>query len=202
MFSQWRILTLACLLVVLSIGTALAAPPDQPMMGHPNPGMMDGQKPMMASPPGQGMMAMSMMNDRHICPMIVMGMDQILKMAPQREYYLVGVEDLKSIYDSQTPGLLILDVRPQEMYNAGHIPGSLSIPLPQLLDKLSLIHPDTVVYVVCAIDSNEAFAVYTLRMLDYDAYLVPGGVPAWKDKGYPLTTETGQVQMQQMQHHH
>ncbi len=217
MTKRWFIVTLACLLVILGMGTALAATPDQPMthqlkqgmmagehqpmMGQSNPCMPEGQQPMMMTD------MMKMMQERHLCPMMVAKMDDILKAAPDRAYYRVGIEDLKSIYDSQTPGLLILDVRPQPMYEAGHIPGSLSIPLPTLLDKLSLIHPDTVVYVVCAVDSNATFAAYTLQMLGYDAYMVPGGVPAWKDKAYPLTTETGPVQMPQMtmmehQHQH
>jgi len=208
MAKRWMILTLACLLVVLGMGTALAATPDQPMAHPMNPGMMAGDQhqTMMCQPnpcaagsqqPTTHMM--KMMGERHLCPMWVLQMDAILKEAPDRAYYRVGIEDLKSIYDSQTPGLLILDVRPQSMYEAGHIPGSLNIPMPMLLDKLALIHPDKVVYVVCAADTNATFATYTLQMLGYDAYVVPGGVPAWKDKGYPLTTEIGPVHMQQMQ---
>ncbi|MBP1763045.1 MAG: Rhodanese-like domain protein [Firmicutes bacterium] len=207
MNKRWFIVTLACLLVVLGMGTALAAMPDQPMAHQPKQGMMAGDQhqPMMGQPnpcmpDGQMPMTdmMKMMQERHLCPMLVAKMDDILKAAPEKAYYRVGLEDLKSIYDSQTPGLLILDVRPQGMYEAGHIPGSLSIPLPTLVEKMSLIHPDTVVYVVCAVDSNATFAAYTLRMVGYDAYMVPGGVPAWKDKGYPLTTEIGPVQMPQM----
>lgn len=203
MTRKCMILALACLLVVLGISTALAATPDRPMMG---PGMM-GDRPhsMMGNPPqqGQGMgMGMMMMSERHICPMLVMGMDRILQMAPDHGYYLVGVEDLKTIYDSQTPGILILDVRPESMYMAGHIPGSLNIPMTMLVEKMALIHPDTVVYVVCAMDSNTAFAVFTLRMMDYDAYVVPGGVPQWQQHGFPMTTEAGPVQMPHMQHAH
>ena len=199
MTRKCMILALACLLVVLGISTALAAMPDRPMkmghqmMGMPNPCMPDGQQPMTPM--------MMMMSERHICPMIVMGMDKILQSAPDHEYYRVGVEDLKSIVDSQTPGLLILDVRPQSMYDAGHIPGSLNISMPMLMDNLSLIHPDTVVYVVCAVDSNAAFAAFSLRMVGYDAYVVPGGVPEWQHHGYPLTMEASPVMMPQMQHH-
>ncbi|MBP2639074.1 MAG: Rhodanese-like domain protein [Firmicutes bacterium] len=206
MTRKCMILALACLLVVLGISTALAATPDRPMMGQSNPCMREAppQDQMMGPhQPGQGMgmgMGMMMMSERHICPMVVMGMDKVLKTAPDQAYYRVGVEDLKTIVDSQTPGVLVLDVRPQSMYAAGHIPGSLNIPMPMLVDHLSLIHPDTVVYVVCAADTNAAFAAFALRMMDYDAYVVPGGVPEWQKHGYPMTMEVGPVQMPQMQH--
>jgi len=199
MTKRLMIFTLACLLVILGMGTALAAP-DQPMAGHQmmpppeKPGMMMGDQQQMMS----GMQGPGMRGGQYMCAMMV-EFDKVLKMAPDKAYYRVGLEDLKSIVDSQTPGLMILDVRPQKAYEMGHILGSLNIPLPMLVEKMSLIQPDTVIYVVCQVDTNAAFAVLTLRVMGYDAYVVPGGVPAWKDKGYPLTMEAGPVQMPQMQ---
>ncbi|MFI9586000.1 ArsR/SmtB family transcription factor [Streptomyces sp. NPDC052236] len=45
--------------------------------------------------------------------------------------------------------VVILDVRPVEEYQAGHIPGSLSIPVQELADRINELPQDTEIVVYC-----------------------------------------------------
>jgi rhodanese-related sulfurtransferase len=43
----------------------------------------------------------------------------------------------------------VLDVRPREEYEAGHIPGAVSIPLDELADHLAELPPDQEIVAYC-----------------------------------------------------
>jgi rhodanese-related sulfurtransferase/DNA-binding transcriptional ArsR family regulator len=87
----------------------------------------------------------------------------------------------------------LLDVRPEEEYHAGHIPGALSVPLAELERRLSdLPRRREVVaycrgpYCVLAIE-----AVARLRARGYRAVRLESGVPDWRARGYPVETGMG-----------
>lgn len=80
----------------------------------------------------------------------------------------------------------ILDVRPPEEYRAGHIPGAISVPLPELKKRLAEFtkHRDVVAYCrgpycVMAIE-----AVELLRKKGFRAYRLEQGVVEWRAKGW------------------
>jgi rhodanese-related sulfurtransferase/DNA-binding transcriptional ArsR family regulator len=84
----------------------------------------------------------------------------------------------------------LLDVRPEEEYDAGHIPGALSVPLVELERHLSdLPRRREVVaycrgpYCVLAIE-----AVARLRARGYRALRLEAGIPDWRARGYPVET--------------
>ena len=87
----------------------------------------------------------------------------------------------------------LLDVRPEEEYRAGHIPGAMSVPLAQLERRLSeLPHRHEVVaycrgpYCVLAIE-----AVTRLRARGYRAVRLEAGIPDWRARGLPVETGPG-----------
>ena len=60
----------------------------------------------------------------------------------QGEVYMnITAEEAKEIMDSQE-GHVILDVREQDEYDAGHIPGAILIPYTQIEDKADEMLPD------------------------------------------------------------
>jgi rhodanese-related sulfurtransferase len=120
---------------------------------------------------------------------VMMAADKVLKMAPDNGYYRYKLEDLKMKIDSKAMDFMVLDVRPMNLFQAERIPGSINIPLPMLIDNLKMIPMDKTIYVVCAVDSNSSYATFTLRMLDYTAFMIPGGEVAWKQAGYPVATD-------------
>ncbi len=88
----------------------------------------------------------------------------------------------------------VLDVRPPEEFAAGHIPGAINIPLPELEQKLDAldINQDIVAYCrgphcVLAFD-----AVARLRDKGITAWRMEDGFPEWKIAGLP--TETGDTE--------
>ncbi len=82
----------------------------------------------------------------------------------------------------------VLDVRPPEEFAAGHIPGAVNIPLPELEQKLAVldINQDIVAYCrgphcVLAFD-----AVARLRDKGITARRMEDGFPEWKTAGLPV----------------
>lgn len=88
----------------------------------------------------------------------------------------------------------LLDVRPPEEYRAGHIPGAMSIPLPELQRRLAELPRarDIVAYCrgpycVMALD-----AVDILRANGLNAAHLEDGVPEWRERGFEVAVgETG-----------
>jgi rhodanese-related sulfurtransferase len=84
----------------------------------------------------------------------------------------------------------ILDVRPVEEYEAGHIPGALSIPLADLKTRLREVPKDREVvaycrgpYCVMAVD-----AVTLLRERGFRAHRLEQGVADWRARGWRIAT--------------
>jgi rhodanese-related sulfurtransferase/DNA-binding transcriptional ArsR family regulator len=87
----------------------------------------------------------------------------------------------------------LLDVRPEEEYHAGHLPGALSVPLAELERRLSELPRRREIvaycrgpYCVLAIE-----AVARLRARGYRALRLEAGVPDWRARGYPVESGPG-----------
>lgn len=87
----------------------------------------------------------------------------------------------------------VLDVRPPEEFASGHIPGALSVPLPELARRLSTLPKRREVvaycrgpYCVLAVE-----AVKQLRAKGFKAVRLEDGVLDWAAQGLPLETATG-----------
>lgn len=86
--------------------------------------------------------------------------------------------------------VLVIDVRPVEEYQAGHIPGAQSVPLGDLQERLGELPKRSPIvaycrgpYCVLAIE-----AVSRLRALGFRADRLEAGVPDWSARGLPLET--------------
>jgi len=84
----------------------------------------------------------------------------------------------------------VLDVRPPEEYRAGHIPGALSIPLPELKKRLADLPRNREIvaycrgpYCVLAIE-----AVELLKKKGFRAHRIEQGVAAWRARGWRVET--------------
>ncbi|NIP25102.1 metalloregulator ArsR/SmtB family transcription factor [candidate division KSB1 bacterium] len=89
-------------------------------------------------------------------------------------------------------GVLLLDVRPEEEYRNGHIPGAISIPLSDLKNRLDEIPRDRQVVAYCrgpyCVLSAEAMAI--LRNAGFRAFRLREGMPEWQQAGQPVETLT------------
>ena len=84
----------------------------------------------------------------------------------------------------------VLDVRPRSEYDAGHIPGAVSIPVSQLKRRLDELPKRKEVIAYCrgpyCVFSVEAVAI--LRDAGYLARRTDQGIPDWRAHGYPVAT--------------
>lgn len=84
--------------------------------------------------------------------------------------------------------LLILDVRPEDEFQAGHLPGAVSVPLAELQRRLDQLPRDRQVVAYCR-GPYCAFApeaVALLRSQGFDARRLEDGLPEWAAAGLPV----------------
>ena len=86
----------------------------------------------------------------------------------------------------------VLDVRPEEEFRAGHLPGAVNIPLARLEQQLDKLDPGLQVVAYCrgphCILAYEAVA--QLRKRGRKARRLQDGYPEWKTAGLPVESET------------
>jgi len=82
----------------------------------------------------------------------------------------------------------VIDVRPEEEYAQGHIPGALSIPLDRLATRLGKLPRDQEIVAYCrgpwCVLSFEAVA--RLRAAGVSARRLADGLPEWRRAGLPV----------------
>lgn len=82
----------------------------------------------------------------------------------------------------------VLDVRPEDEFALGHIPGAVNIPLKELKRRLSELDPSTEVVAYCrgpyCLLSFEAVA--ELRRRGFSVRRLEDGMPEWKAAGLPV----------------
>jgi rhodanese-related sulfurtransferase/DNA-binding HxlR family transcriptional regulator len=85
-------------------------------------------------------------------------------------------------------GVEVLDVRPEDEYRAGHIPGARSVPVERMEAYLEEIPRDREVVAYCrgpyCVFSDEAVAL--LRSRGYRARRLREGLPDWRAAGRPV----------------
>lgn len=85
------------------------------------------------------------------------------------------------------PDVMILDVREQSEYDAGHIPGVTLIPTGQVQNRLNEIPKDKPVIVTCRSGNRSAAVTKLLREQGYtNVHNMEGGIIAWQGAGYPV----------------
>lgn len=84
--------------------------------------------------------------------------------------------------------IVVLDVRPREEYDAGHIPGAISIPLSKLEARLGELPGGAEIVAYCrgpyCVLAPEALDL--LRRHGYRARRLQDGLPEWRQAGLPV----------------
>jgi rhodanese-related sulfurtransferase/DNA-binding transcriptional ArsR family regulator len=108
--------------------------------------------------------------------------------------YLDGHDDLEPVTFKELRRLVreedvtVVDVRPAEEYQAGHIPGALSMPVPELKRRLRELPRNREVIAYC----RGRYCVYSLdavillRKHGYRARRAHEGLPDWRAAGLPV----------------
>jgi rhodanese-related sulfurtransferase len=93
--------------------------------------------------------------------------------------------DIES-FAARRDGAVVLDVREPTEYAAGHVPGSLLMPMGQLPARMDELDRGTPVYVICASGNRSLAMTDVLRHAGYDAMSVAGGTNGWIRSGRPV----------------
>ncbi len=82
----------------------------------------------------------------------------------------------------------LLDVREQEEWDAGHIPGSVHRPYHDIRSRPEEIDPERSVAVICASGQRSAVGASLLKRFGVQdvIHVVDGGVPRWQREGWPV----------------
>ena len=97
----------------------------------------------------------------------------------------ISVNELAARLDA---GAYLIDVRNPDEYDAGHVPGAVLIPLPEVPDRVGEVPTGRTVLFICRSGGRSGQAVDFLRGRGIDAVNVAGGTLAWIDEGRPLET--------------
>ena len=84
---------------------------------------------------------------------------------------------------SEIPGAVLLDIRTEQEYREGHIPGSINLPPQELDNAVEIIeNEDTPIYVYCRSGSRSRQAAAILGAMGYSDVTNIGGIAAWTGK--------------------
>jgi parallel beta-helix repeat protein len=109
-------------------------------------------------------------------------------------YADVSVADAKAMIDEK-PNIVILDVRNQSEYDAGHIRNARLIPVWQLESRLNELNKNDEILVYCKSGFRSAEASLTLADNGFSrVYNMLGGIIAWINATYPVYVKYSSIQ--------
>jgi rhodanese-related sulfurtransferase/DNA-binding MarR family transcriptional regulator len=115
-------------------------------------------------------------------------LDGVVKAYLQYREELEAVDAAELMERLSDGNVVVLDVRPEEEYRAGHIPGALSVPVDALEAALQTLPRDQEMVAYCrgpyCVFSDEAVAF--LRSRGYRARRLRQGLPDWRAAGMPV----------------
>ncbi|MFT4126815.1 MAG: rhodanese-like domain-containing protein [Gordonia sp. (in: high G+C Gram-positive bacteria)] len=85
------------------------------------------------------------------------------------------------------PDRLLLDVREDSEWAAGHVRGAVHIPLGEIPARLDEIDPDAELFVICHSSGRSIRVLQYLERVGYEGTCVEGGMLAWVQSGKPVT---------------
>ncbi|MEO8899634.1 MAG: rhodanese-like domain-containing protein [Candidatus Dormibacter sp.] len=102
-----------------------------------------------------------------------------------------AVLDARAAAARLADGAILLDVREDDEWAAGHAPRARHAPLGQLAVHLRTLSADGVFVVVCRSGSRSARAQAELLQAGRRAINLDGGMRAWSDAGLPVVHDDG-----------
>jgi rhodanese-related sulfurtransferase len=100
----------------------------------------------------------------------------------------VTPEEIGALLDA---GAVLLDVREQEEWDAGHAPTASHVPVREVPARITEIPADRRVLAICRSGARSRTVAEALVGAGYDAYNVAGGMRAWAAADLPVEATGG-----------
>jgi rhodanese-related sulfurtransferase len=113
-------------------------------------------------------------------------MNEAANLAPKE----ISRAEAREMLDS---GAQLVDVRADHEWEAGHLPGAVHIPLPELPARIEEIEKDRPVILYCRGGNRSTMATVALAEAGYDAAKLSEGATGWEEEGLPFEPEGGYV---------
>lgn len=106
---------------------------------------------------------------------------------PVEHFGLLSVHELKK-WLNQEDSLFLLDVREENDWEQGHIPGSVNIFSGYLQNRIKELPKDRPIVVICKVGNRASLGASILSQAGFkEVHNVLGGIIAWKNAGYKIT---------------
>ncbi|MFY0408392.1 rhodanese-like domain-containing protein [Solicola sp. PLA-1-18] len=112
-------------------------------------------------------------------------LDRFTSRSAYRDVDPVGAEELIAA------GALLLDVRRDHEWSAGHAPGATHLPLPHVAQRAPELVGGRTVVTVCRSGGRSSVAAGVLAEQGHDVVNLRGGMAAWARTGRPVLTDHG-----------
>jgi rhodanese-related sulfurtransferase len=101
----------------------------------------------------------------------------------------IPTASVAGVPDPLPDGLLVLDVREDDEWAAGHVEDSVHVPLMELGERAADLPEASQTLVVCRSGHRSAHATAYLRQQGVEAVNLAGGLAAWQAAGRPLVAD-------------
>lgn len=89
------------------------------------------------------------------------------------------------------PSAVLLDVREDDEWVAGHAPQARHIPMSDVPDRITELAKDDTVVAICRAGGRSSRVAAYLQAQGYDVLNLDGGMQAWAAAHQPMVSETG-----------
>ena len=90
-----------------------------------------------------------------------------------------------------TAGALLLDVREDDEWAAGHAPAAVHLPMGEVADRMGELATDRTIVCMCRVGGRSGSVALHLAGSGYDVRNIAGGMQAWAALGLPVVDASG-----------
>jgi rhodanese-related sulfurtransferase len=103
----------------------------------------------------------------------------------------ISMDDLFSVFQNLPKNSAIIDIRTQEEYSEGHVPGAQNIPVDQIAQHTADLKKYDQIYLYCRSGGRVSVATQILESqgLSNVSSVLSGGFPNWAARGYDTAFE-------------
>lgn len=110
------------------------------------------------------------------------------RQVPGEPYTRISVDEANEML--QAGDAVAIDVRREDEYEAGHIKGSLWIPVDDVIPRFAELPADSKLLFICAVGARSGLAAEYAAAMGADGdrlFNIEDGTPAWIEKGLPTS---------------